>query len=178
MPRPRKLTPRRLHGLSDADKCAVFLETLRIPEGPKAGEQLRLAPFQKSFVEGALCAQIDTAVLSVGRGNAKSALSAGIALGALLGIWDRQPRRDVIIAARTRDQARVAWSFCEGFCQSLPEDYQAALQFRRSPRLEIAFEGDGGGHVLRAIAADGKSALGSGPTFVLMDERGHWPTDK
>ncbi|MEL6366006.1 MAG: terminase TerL endonuclease subunit [Pseudomonadota bacterium] len=178
MARPRKLTQRRLHGLTDAEKCAIFLQTLRIAEGPKAGEQLRLAPFQKSFVEGALSAQIDTAVLSVGRGNAKSALSAGIALGALLGIWDRQPRRDVIIAARTRDQARVAWSFCEGFCRSLPDEYQAALQFRRSPRLEIAFEGDGGGHVLRAIAADGKSALGSGPSFILMDERGHWPTDK
>ena len=32
--------------------------------------------------------------------------------------------------------------------------------------------------MLRAIAADGKSALGSGPTMVVMDERGHWQADK
>lgn len=176
--RPRKLTKRRLHGLTDAEKAAVFLETLRIPEGPLAGQQLRLAPFQKQFVDGALAPQNDTAVLSVGRGNAKSALSSGLALGALLGIWDGQPRRDIIIAARTRDQARVAWQFAEGFSQSLPEEMQKRLTFRRSPRLEIAYEDDGGEHVLRAIAADGKSALGTAPNMVLMDERGHWSIDK
>jgi len=49
---------------------------------------------------------------------------------------------------------------------------------RRSPRLEGEFDGDGGDHVIRAIAADGKSALGSAPTLVLMDERGHWAADQ
>lgn len=161
-----------------ADKARGFLQSLRIPEGPKAGASLRLAPFQSQFVEGALAPGTDIAVLSVGRGNAKSAVSAGLALGATLGVWDTQPRRDVILAARTRDQARTAWNFAAAFCHSLPDEIQAQLKFRRSPRLEIEFEGDGGGHVLRAVAADGKSALGSGPTFVLMDERGHWPTDR
>lgn len=178
MARPRKLTKRALHGLDDAGKATRFLETLRIPEGPKAGEQLRLAPFQKQFVEGALSPQIDIAVLSVGRGNAKSALSAGLGLGALLGIWDEQPRRDVIIAARTRDQAKVAFNFAEALARSLPDEIQAQLKFRRSPRLEIEFESEGGPHIMRAIAADGKSALGSGPTFIVMDERGHWALDK
>src|SRR3546814_5940441 len=46
------------------------------------------------------------------------------------------------------------------------------------PRLESEYEGDGGGHVIRAIAADGKSARGGSPTLALMDERGHWPLDQ
>lgn len=175
MARPRKLTSRALHGLSDAGKAVRFLETLRIPEGPKAGQQLRLAPFQKQFIEGAFADQIETAVLSVGRGNAKSALSAGVALGSLVGVLDEQPRRDIIVAARTRDQARVLWNFAEALARSLPDDLQAQLKFKRSPRLEIEFAGE---HILRAIAADGKSALGSGPTLVIEDERGHWPVDK
>lgn len=79
---------------------------------------------------------------------------------------------------RGRDQARVAWDFVAGFARSLPEELQAELTFRRSPRLEIEFGGDGGGHVLRAIAADGKSALGSAPTLALLDERGHWAPDR
>ena len=178
MPRPRKLTSRALAGLDGAGRCARFLETLRIPEGPMAGQQLRLAPFQKTFVEGAMAPENNVAVLSVGRGNAKTALTAGISLGALLGIIDGQPRRDIIIAARTRDQGRVAYQFVEGFARSLPDDMQKQLKFRRSPRLEIEFNDDNGPHVLRAIAADGKSALGSGPTLVLMDERGHWQLDK
>lgn len=164
--------------MTPATKATQFLQSLRIPEGPSAGNPLKLAPFQKQFVKGALAEDINIAVLSIGRGNAKTALSSGIALGALLGEWDRQPRREILIAARTRDQAKIAWDFVAGFARSLPEEIQAQLIYRRSPRLEIEFEGDGGGHVLRAIAADGKSALGSAPTLVLMDERGHWQTDK
>jgi phage terminase large subunit-like protein len=155
-----------------------FLESLQIPEGPNAGKPVKLAPFQKQFVKGALADGVSIAVLSIGRGNAKTALSAGLALGALLGEIDNQPRREILIAARTREQGAIAWGFVEGFARSLPEDVQEQLTFRKSPRLEISFDGDGGGHILRVIAADGKSALGSAPTLVLMDERGHWQTDK
>lgn len=118
------------------------------------------------------------AVLSVARGAGKSALSAGLALGALVGVRDPQPRREIVIAARTRDQARIARDFVEAFTRSLPVDLRARMTFRRSPRLEIEFEDGTGSHVLRAIAADAKSALGGSPTFVLMDERGHWPADR
>ena len=159
-------------------KAIRFLEALAIPEGPKAGQLVKLAPFQKQFVRGALADGVNVAVLSIGRGNAKTALSAGIALGAVLGEWDRQPRREILIAARTRDQARIAFDFVVGFMRSLPEDLQKEFTVRRSPRLEVEYEGDGGGHFIRAIAADGKSALGSAPTLVLMDERGHWQADQ
>jgi phage terminase large subunit-like protein len=160
--------------LSHSAKATQFLQSLTIPEGPRAGKKLRLAPFQRDFVCGALKKSVSVACLSVARGNAKSALSAGLALGALLGIWDRQPRRQVIVAARTRDQAKIAWSFVEGFARSLPTEIQRQLTFRMSPVLEIEYSGDGGRHVLKAIAADGKNILGMSPTFVLMDERGHW----
>jgi len=159
-------------------KAIRFLESLSIPEGPKAGQAVKLAPFQKQFVKGALADGVNVACLSIGRGNAKTALSAGIALGAVKGEWDRQPRREILIAARTRDQARIAFDFVVGFIRSLPEEEQAAFTIRRSPRLEIEYDGDGGGHFVRAIAADGKTALGSAPTLVLMDERGHWQADQ
>lgn len=158
-----------------ASKAITFLESLKIPEGPKAGKPLRLAPFQKRFVEGALNPETRIAVLSIGRGNAKTALSAGLALGSLLGVWDSQPRREILIAARTRDQGRIAWDFVSGFARSLTQDQQGQLTFRKLPRLEIEF---GDGHLLRVIAADGKTALGTAPTLTLMDERGHWQADK
>lgn len=165
--------------MSDASKALRFLRSLSIPEGPLAGQPMKIAPFQRTFVEGALAPETQVAVLSIGRGNAKSALSAGVALGALLGEWDKQPRREVLLAARTRDQARIAWDFAAGFAATLPEEVQKRLTFRRSPRLEIEYEDEkGGSHFLRALAADGKSALGSAPTLVLMDERGHWPAGR
>lgn len=61
---------------------------------------------------------------------------------------------------------------------SLPDDVQARLKFRRSPRLEIELEADDGPHILRAISADGKNVLGTSPTLALLDERGHWPLDR
>ena len=164
--------------MKPATIAAQFLQSLRIPEGPSAGQPMKLAPFQEQFVKGALDDAVNVAVLSIGRGAAKTALSSGIALGALLGEWNHQPKREILIAARTRDQAQIAWKFVAGFAASLPDDIQKQLIFRRSPRLEIECTGDGGGHVLRALAADGKSALGSAPTMVLMDERGHWALDK
>lgn len=60
-----------------------FLQSLAIPEGPKAGELIKLAPFQKKFVTGALA-----------------------------------------------------------------EDEQELFTARRSPRLEIEYDGDGGGRML------------------------------
>lgn len=165
-------------GWSDARLCLAFLSTLRVPEGPNAGKPLKLAKFQKDFVRGALKPRTSVAVLSVGRGNGKSALSAGIALAALLGVWDRQPAREILLAARTRDQAKIAWNYAVGLSESLPIEVRNALVFRKSPRLEIEFEGDGGRHLLRAVAADGKSILGTSPTMAILDERGHWQADK
>lgn len=161
-----------------ADRAMHFLHSLAIPEGTSAGQPMVLAPFQRRFVEGALGDGITAAVLSIGRGNAKTALSAGIALGALIGVFDRQPRREILIAARTREQAGIAHGFVAGFAASLPLEIQRRLIFRRAPRLEIEYEGDGGGHLLRAIPADGKSILGGAPTLALLDERGHWERDK
>lgn len=164
--------------MTPAAAAIQFLGRLRAPEGPKAGQLLRLAPFQKRFIKGALKRGVSIGVLSMARGGGKSALSAGLALGALLGEWDRQPRREVLIAARTRDQARIAWDFAAGFSTSLTDDERRRLTFRRSPRLEIEYEDESGSHYLRALAADAKTTLGSAPTLVLMDERGHWPTDR
>ncbi len=163
---------------SPAERAMQFMHSLRIPEGPNAGKPVSLAPFQRRFIGGAMADDTANAILSIGRGNGKSAITAGLALGGLIGVWDRQPRREIVAAARTRDQGRIIWDFVAGFAASLPLEVQRRLIYRRAPRLEIEFEGDGGGHVLRVIAADGKSALGGAPTMAILDERGHWALDR
>ena len=155
-----------------------FMQSLCVPEGPSAGKPITLAPFQRQFIEGAMANTTAAAILSIGRGNGKSAITAGLALGGLIGVWDDQPRREIIAAARTRDQGRIIWDFVAGFASTLPLELQRHLIYRRAPRLEIEFGGGGGGHVLRVIAADGKSALGGAPTMAILDERGHWALDR
>ena len=152
---------------------------LHIPEGKNAGKPLKLADFQKKFVKGALAKKVMVGVLSIGRGNAKTALSAGLALGELVGALQEkpQPKREIIIAARNRDQAKIAFNFLIGFIQGLPETDQGLFYIRRGSKLEVEFEGNGGG-LARVIAADGKSILGGAPTLAIMDERAAWEREK
>lgn len=162
---------------SPAETAIAFLERLKIPEGPRAGQKLRLADFQKKFVRGALDPENMVAVLSIGRGNAKTALAAGLALGSVMGEWDRQPRREVLLAARNRDQAKIAFNFLVGFVNSLPKSKRERFIIRRGSRLEVEFTGNGGG-LARCIAADGRSILGGAPTLAILDERAAWDREK
>lgn len=169
-------------GIAAADtpdaRAVAFLEYLKVPEGRAAGEPLRLAPFQRRFIAGALAVDVSVAVLSVGRGNGKSALTAGLALGELLGCWDAQPRREAIAAARTREQAKIIFAYMRGLAASLPEEVQQRIIWRQAPYVEVEYRDDRGAHFVHCIAANPKNALGTSPTLAIMDERGHWPTDK
>jgi phage terminase large subunit-like protein len=175
------LSPEKNRGekMTAAVAAAVikFLETLKIPEGKQAGKRLRLAEFQKKFVRGALDPTNMIACLSIGRGNAKTALAAGISLCALTGVVDKQPKREIIFAARNRDQARIAFTFLVGFVESLPKREREKFIIRRGQRLEVEYSGNGGG-IARCIAADGRSILGGAPVLAVLDERAAWEKDK
>jgi phage terminase large subunit-like protein len=117
------------------------------------------------------------ACLSIGRGNAKTALAAGLALGSVMGEWDKQPKREILLAARNRDQAKTAFNFITGFVESLPKAKRQRFTIRRGSRLEVEFSGAGGG-LARCIAADGRSILGGAPTLAILDERAAWEREK
>ncbi|RWR53563.1 terminase [Sinirhodobacter huangdaonensis] len=117
------------------------------------------------------------AMLSVGRGQGKSMLSAALALAHVMGVSDDQPRRQVVIAARVKEQARISWEYVQAIVGLLPEEEQALFTFRQAPRLEISYEGAGGG-MIRAVAADAKNLLGLSPTLIIEDEFGHWHPEK
>lgn len=167
----------KISGEGIAETAIEFLQTLTIPEGPLAGQPVKLAEYQKRFIRGALAQGIMVGVLSIGRGNAKTATSAGIGLGALMGVWDAQPKREIIIAARNRDQAKTAFGFVCGFIEGLPDAEQDLFTIRRGYKMEAEYSANGGG-LLRVIPADGKSILGGAPTLAILDERAAWDREK
>jgi phage terminase large subunit-like protein len=140
-----------------------------------AGKPIKLAPYQNHFIDGAFADGINVGVLSVGRGNGKSTLSAVLALGELVGAWSDAAEREILIAAKTQQQAQICWHYVASLSRTLPDEMQERITIRRQPRFEIQFDDENGPHILRAISADGKSALGSSPTLAILDERGHWP---
>lgn len=121
----------------EAAAALRFLPRLIVPEGRTAGKPLKLAGYQKDFVRGAFAKDVAAGVLSIGRGNAKTALSAGIALGHLMGEIAPQPKREIIFAARNRDQAKIAFGFLVGFIEGLSEDEQEQFTIRRGSRVRI-----------------------------------------
>lgn len=171
------LSPEKIRGEIDPETVIEFLQSLKVPEGPKAGQPLVLADYQKRFIRGAMADGIMVALLSIGRGNAKTALAAGIALGSLMGVWDDQPRREILMAARNRDQAKTAFQFIVGFIGGLSEEEQELFTVRQGSKLEVEYNANGGG-MARCIAADGKSILGGAPTLAILDERAAWEKDK
>ncbi|KIN69671.1 Phage terminase-like protein large subunit [Sulfitobacter donghicola DSW-25 = KCTC 12864 = JCM 14565] len=104
-------------------------------------------------------------------------MSAGLALADVMGELTDQPKREVILAARNRDQAKIAFQFIVGFVEGLPDAEQELFTIRRGSKLEIEYNGNGGG-LARCIAADGKSILGGAPTLAILDERAAWDRDK
>lgn len=170
---------KKIGGKSRGVRAIQFLGLLSIPEGKKAGKPLKLANFQRSFVKGTFARNVMVGVLSIGRGNAKTALSAGLSLAELVGALEEtpQPKREIIFAARNRDQAKTAFNFLVGYIEGLPETDQALFTIRRGSKLEVEFHGNGGG-LARVIAADGKSVLGGAPTLAIMDERAAWEREK
>lgn len=155
--------------MSEAGRIIDAVQELTVPQGPRAGELLKLASFQKQFIEGAFADGVNIAALSIGRGNSKTATAAAIASTHLIGKWDAQPQREIILAARTRDQAQTAWAFCRSFLGERDD-----IKVRRGAALEIEFDDGNGPHLLKAVASSGKAVLGGSATLCIMDERAAW----
>ena len=115
-------------------KAIKFIETLRIPTGKKAGAPMKLAQYQRRFIRGAFAEGIRVAVLSVARGNAKSATVASIAVAELFGVFNDQPRREILLAAGKRDQAEVVWTYCLDLIRAMPVEVQEHIKVRYSPK--------------------------------------------
>jgi phage terminase large subunit-like protein len=152
-----------------------FIEGLSIPTGRMAGKPMKLAAYQKRFVRGAFADGVRVGVLSVARGNAKSATTGAIAVAELFGVFSDQPRREILLAAGKRDQAEVVWTYAHDLIKAMPDEVQERIKVRYSPKLEIELDGE---HKIRAISADGAGILGTSPTLVICDERASWPEPK
>lgn len=162
--------------MTEAEKAISAIERLTVPQGRLAGEPVRLAPYQTQFIEGALAPDVSVGVWSVGRGNAKTATAAALAVTHLLGCWGKQDQREVVIAGRTAEQAAIAWKFAVTYLENLPADMRTfdKMSTRQHPHFSVQLISKDGPHELKAISADGKSALGGSPTLVICDERAAW----
>lgn len=157
-------------------RAIKFLETYcRPPKGRGHGTPLKLAGFQKEWLEEALADGVDAAVLETPRGNGKSTFGGG------LGVWatyddDETGSPQVPIVATTIGQAiRSCYGVAVSMIKSEPELLRRALIYTgvATPRVMVPFnEGE-----LFPIANDPDGLQGLDYSFSLFDEIGFQPME-
>ena len=132
---------------------------------------LPLRPFQRRFLKGALAPGVDTASLSVPRGNGKSALAAHILMRAMTpGDSLNVPGAEYLLCAASIEQARL------GVYLPCRAELEAIGGFRFADSANrIAITHLATGTRLRVMSSSGKRAMGIvGCPLLVADEPGAW----
>ncbi|MGH0246707.1 terminase large subunit [Sinorhizobium meliloti] len=176
----RTVLPWEEPGLTRLERVIAFLNDLPITQGKLAGTKMRLRQWQiDEFLAPVYATDetghraVRTAVLSMGRKNGKTGLSAGLALCHLVGP-ESEDRGEIYFCAIDKAQAAKAWEECKAILEQHDELGERVNIIRFSKEIQV-LEGVGKGSVLKAVSADADSKLGLSPSFVLCDEAGYWP---
>ena len=155
-------------------RAIKFIETYcRPPKGTGFGQPLKLARFQKEFLEEALADGIDTAVLETPRGNGKSSGGGALATWALFDD-DETGAPQVPVVATTIGQAiRSCYGVAVSMIRAEPELVRRALIFTgvTTPRVTTPFNGG----ELFPVSSDPDGLQGLDPSLAIMDEIGFQP---
>ena len=131
---------------------------------------IELRPFQRRFIREALRPDIDTACLSIARGNGKSAL-AGYLLTRVLDPTDDlfHAGSESVLCAATLEQARICFRFARA-------DLEPTGQYRfLDSHTRIGIVHKKTNTRLRVISSNAKAAFGLVNTpMVIADEPGAW----
>ena len=150
-----------------------YLGGLTATQGDGAGDPFRVLHWQRRFIRGAFAQGVETAALSIGRGNGKTALVAAIAAATVNGPIS-QPRAESLLVASSFSQARIAFdhvlAFLQPAIQAAPWDFQVQ---DNAQRASIRYRPTGA--TLKVLGSDPKRAHGLAPVLVLADEPAQWP---
>ena len=138
-----------------------------IPEGKFVGQPVRLAEFQKRVIKGIYDTPTRRAIISFGRKNAKTTLSAFLLLLHLCGP-EARANSQLFSAAQSRDQASILFALAAKMVRMSPD--LASVVVIRDTAKQLACSDLG--TLYRALSADAATAYGLSPVFTVHDELG------
>jgi phage terminase large subunit-like protein len=170
MARPRKSPP--TFGPVTAADVIEFIETVCfVPEGKFVGQPLRLQAWQKDILRAIYDNPAGTrrAIISMGRKNAKTTLSACLLLAHLCGPPARnRPNSELYSAAQSRDQAAIIFSLATKMVRLNPLLAQTVRIQETAKTLACSELGTR----YRALSAEATTAFGLSPSLIIHDELG------
>ena len=152
------------------EKVILFIEKFcMVPEGALVGQPLVLAEFQKKFIRDIFDNPAGTrrALLSLGRKNGKSSLVSAITLAAIVGPLAKQ-NSQIAAAAMSREQAGIIFQSAAKMVQLSPvlsKIVRIIPSGKRLIGLPLNVE-------FKALASDGRTAMGGSYALILIDELG------
>jgi phage terminase large subunit-like protein len=155
-----------------ADVIAFIEQVCFVPEGKFVGQPLRLQDWQKDILRLIYDnpnGPTRRAIISMGRKNSKSTLSACLLLAHLCGPPARdKPNSQLFSAAQSRDQAAIIFSLASKMVRMNPL-LASALRIHESAKMLSC---DELGTRYRALSAESNTAFGLSPAFIIHDELG------
>ena len=149
-----------------------YLAELKVSQGRRAGEPFKVLRWQGRFIRGTFAPGVQSAALSVGRGNGKTALLSGIAAATLDGPL-AAPRGESVIVASSFEQARIAFEHVIAFMGDKLADKRQWKTWDTAQQARI--ENRQTGSRVRCVGSDPRRAHGLAPVLVLADEPAQWP---
>ena len=148
---------------------AWIQEHCRTPEGRDVGKPVVLRDWQRQILGRIYDNPHGTrrAIVSFGRKNGKTSLSAFILLLHLVGPESR-PNSQLFSAAQSRDQAAVLFALAAKVVRQSPE-LNSAIGIRDTAKQLYCEER---GTLYRALSADASTAYGLSPVLLVHDELG------
>lgn len=160
-----------------AKNAERFVSSLRLTEGRWAGQRLDLQPFQSEIIRDLLETRRDPttgkrkrvrneALIGVARKNAKTTLTAALAITLLVG--DGEPGGNVVIAAGKRDQARLLFNAAARMVKQSKLGGTPLSDFLKVQRDRIYFEELDAS--IFPVSADAQNEQGLNPNVAIVDE--------
>lgn len=154
--------------MTRGDRNIAWIEShCRIPEGKFVGKPVKLTEFQRDIIRGIYDTPTRRAIISFGRKNAKTTLSAFLLLLHLCGP-EARPNSQLYSAAQSRDQAAILFSLAAKTVRMSPE-LSAYVGIRDTAKQLFCGEL---GTLYRALSAEASTAYGLSPVFTVHDELG------
>ena len=156
--------------LTRAERNIAWIEGFcRIPEGRDVGKPVRLRDWQKHELTRIYDNPHGTrrAILSFGRKNGKTALSAFIALLHLCGP-EAKANSQLYSAAQSREQAAILFALAAKVVRMSPDLSQYVIVRDTAKQLACPELGT----LYRALSAEASTAYGLSPVLIIHDELG------
>ena len=170
MARSASPRPRRAKRATRGDRIIEFIETFcYVPEGKFVGKPVKLRQWQKDIIHAIYDAKPTprTAIVSIGRKNAKTTLCAFLLLAHLAGPEARQ-NAQIYSAAQSREQAAIVFKLAAKMVRLSP-DLSGIIKVRDSAKSLFCTLT---GVEYKALSAEHATAYGLSPVLVLHDELG------